>query len=203
MNRCQKCEGKGTIRKGFLWRSATSCPDCGGSGEEQSFADLSGTAALPEKNPLFAQPLMDNADCKERNEENSAEDEDLTPLDLYKETEEQTMRNPELVKQTCGECGQQFASDEDARKHHHVVNKISDTPLTFLLLLPPGCKMGTSEPAKIFAKALAELKEKHPDAKFQLLPYGSFFVAEQVRTNEGGNLTLNYQYLESVLAVAL
>lgn len=106
------------------------------------------------------------------------------------------MRNTELIKLECEECGQRFTTDDEAKKHFHAINKLSDEPLTYLVLLPPNCQAGTMDAIKAFTKALYELQAKHKDqgVKFQLVPLSYLYAT---------NSNPAYTTLESMLAVAI
>lgn len=49
--------------------------------------------------------------------------------------------------------------------------KVRDKPLTLLLKLPDGCTPGRWEAAEAFAEIIAEMRSRHPDKTFQLLPF--------------------------------
>ena len=49
--------------------------------------------------------------------------------------------------------------------------KVRDEPLTLMLKLPDGCTPGRWEAAEAFAEVIAEMRNRHPDKTFQLLPF--------------------------------
>lgn len=52
-----------------------------------------------------------------------------------------------------------------------MVRIITKEPLSYVLCLPDGTQPGRHEAAEAFAYALAELKQKHPDKQFTLIPF--------------------------------
>jgi hypothetical protein len=73
----------------------------------------------------------------------------------------------------CDDCGKEFP-DLDALDSHvagHAVRKVRECPLSYLLVLPDGVTTGRWEAADAFVDAYSELREKHPQTKFNYLPF--------------------------------
>lgn len=103
------------------------------------------------------------------------------------------MRNySNLIKLTCPECNQSFSAEEESKKHFHAVTRMSETPLSYLLVISPGIRLGSADGVRSMAEAFKELKEKHPEKKFRFFEY----------TYAGGaDSSGSYQYLESLMAI--
>ena len=112
------------------------------------------------------------------------------------------MRSTEAIKPTCETCGV-TVKPEEAEKHFHALNLINEDPLTYVVLLPPGLKYGSADAAEAFSRTLAELKKKHSDKNFHLMPYGFYQTSEQKQSSDGKTYTYVYNHLESILAVAM
>lgn len=110
------------------------------------------------------------------------------------------MRSSDTIKPTCETCGA-TVKPEEAEKHFHALNLINEDPLTYVVLLPGGLKFGGTDAAEAFARTLGELKKKHPDRAFHLMPYGFYQVSEQ-KQEKNGTVTYIFHYLESILAVS-
>lgn len=60
------------------------------------------------------------------------------------------------------------------------IEMVQKEPLILLLCLPAGCCPWRWEAAESFAKIIAEMKAKHPDKSFQLLPFSYATVADGI-----------------------
>lgn len=71
----------------------------------------------------------------------------------------------------CSWCPAEFTTHGELESHEagHKVKKVSDVPLTFLLVLPDGYTPGRWEAAKAFAEAVEELRQQHD--RFQFIPF--------------------------------
>lgn len=78
-----------------------------------------------------------------------------------------------MSKHVCEICGKEFKTINQIESHwaSHRVLPVAKEPLSYTLVLPDGVTAGRHEAAEAFAKAYAELKEKHPEKKFHLLPF--------------------------------
>ncbi len=74
---------------------------------------------------------------------------------------------------TCDICGTEFEKRSDLTDHwdNHLVKPVSEEPLVRMLTLPDGTTPGRFEAAEKFAEGIKELREKHPDMRFQLIPF--------------------------------
>lgn len=97
------------------------------------------------------------------------------------------MKNPDLVKPTCTECGQQFSSKE-AETHFHVVNTVSDDPLVYLLMLPPNCPAGSVQAARVFGEAMVEVVKKSPNKNIRLAPFSFVPIKDQSGNTLGSGI---------------
>lgn len=73
----------------------------------------------------------------------------------------------------CSFCPEEFATHQELESHEagHKVKRVSDAPLTYLLVLPDGCTPGRWEAAEAFSEAVAELYDQHPGIPFQFVPF--------------------------------
>lgn len=74
-----------------------------------------------------------------------------------------------IMSTYCVECDATFSSEDEKNKHSHVINTLDSGD--FLLLIPNSVQTGTWEAAQAMTKAINELKDKHPDKKFQFVPF--------------------------------
>lgn len=72
----------------------------------------------------------------------------------------------------CDVCGEEFEKFTEFQNHieTHQLMHVSDDPLSYLLDLGGRCS-GGYEAAEAFTEAIRQLREKHPDVKFTLLPF--------------------------------
>lgn len=72
----------------------------------------------------------------------------------------------------CPWCPAELETHSALESHEagHKVRKVSEVPLTYLLVLPDGCTPGRWEAAEAFAAAVAELRQQH-NRPFQLIPF--------------------------------
>lgn len=73
----------------------------------------------------------------------------------------------------CEICKDEFVTQSELASHWagHAVRPVKEDPLSYLLVLPDGVAEGRFEAAEAFADAYAELRERHPDRRFDYFPF--------------------------------